>query len=88
MYQDGATRRVMIRLGVKFDICITIMTLNCMKFSQRFKKLKKETDEVFVIFNNNSGGHAAQNAKRFQKVLNINYESLTPKQLDFFEGEW
>ena len=52
------------------------------------QKLKKETEEVFVIFNNNSGGHAAQNAKRFQKMLNINYESLTPKQLDFFEGEW
>lgn len=52
------------------------------------QKLQDETDEVFVIFNNNSGGHAAQNAKRFQKMLNINYESLAPKQLDFFEGEW
>jgi uncharacterized protein YecE (DUF72 family) len=52
------------------------------------QKLEKEANEVFVIFNNNSGGHAAQNAKRFQKLLNINYESLTPKQLDFFEGEW
>ncbi|WP_438297992.1 DUF72 domain-containing protein [Sporosarcina sp. FA15] len=52
------------------------------------QKLKQETNEVFVIFNNNSGGHAAQNAKHFQKMLNINYESLTPKQLDFFEGEF
>jgi uncharacterized protein YecE (DUF72 family) len=52
------------------------------------QKLKEATDEVFVIFNNNSGGHAVQNAKRFQKALNINYESLTPKQLDLFEGEW
>lgn len=51
-------------------------------------KLKTEAKEVFVIFNNNSGGHAAQNAKHFQKMLNINYKSLTPKQLDFFEGEW
>ena len=31
------------------------------------KKLKEETDEVFVIFNNNSGKHAAQNAKHFQR---------------------
>ena len=31
------------------------------------KKLETETDEVFVVFNNNSGGHAAQNAKQFQK---------------------
>lgn len=52
------------------------------------QKLQDTTDEVFIIFNNNSGGHAAQNAKRFQKMLNIHYESLTPKQLDFFEGEW
>lgn len=52
------------------------------------EKLKQETSKTFVIFNNNSGGHAAQNAKRLQKVLNINYESLTSKQLDLFEGEW
>ncbi len=52
------------------------------------EKLTAETSEVFVIFNNNSGGHAALNAKRFQKKLNINYESLAPKQLDFFEEEW
>lgn len=51
-------------------------------------KLKSETDEVFVIFNNNSGKHAAQNAKQFQQMLNITYENLTPKQLGFFEGEW
>lgn len=50
--------------------------------------LKAATDEVFVIFNNNSGKHAAQNAKYFQKMLNINYDSLAAKQLDFFEGEW
>ncbi|MFJ7935712.1 DUF72 domain-containing protein [Sporosarcina sp. NPDC096371] len=52
------------------------------------EKLQAETKEVFVIFNNNSGGHAAQNAQQFQKMLNINYESLTPKQLNFFEGEF
>ena len=52
------------------------------------QQLQGETKEVFVVFNNNSGGHAAQNAKRFQRKLNINYESLAPKQLDFFEGEW
>jgi uncharacterized protein YecE (DUF72 family) len=55
---------------------------------EAIKKLKAETEKIFVVFNNNSGGHAAQNAKRLQKKLNINYESLSPKQLDFFEGEW
>lgn len=52
------------------------------------KKLADETKEVFVIFNNNSGKHAAQNAKHFQQMLNITYENLAPKQLGFFEGEW
>lgn len=50
--------------------------------------LQQQSEEVFVIFNNNSGGHAAPNAKRLQKMLDIEYESLTPKQLDFFEGDW
>lgn len=52
------------------------------------KQLADETNEVFVIFNNNSGKHAAQNAKSFQKMLKITYENLAPKQLGFFEGEW
>ena len=52
------------------------------------RKLETETDEVFVVFNNNSGGHAAQNAKRFQKRFDIKYDRLAPKQLDFFEEEW
>lgn len=58
------------------------------EIQQTVEKLKAETKEVFVIFNNNSGGHAARNAQQFQKMLNINYESLTPKQLNLFEGEW
>lgn len=51
-------------------------------------KLAATTDEVFVIFNNNSGKHAAKNAQYFKKKLKIEYENLTPKQLGFFEGEW
>ena len=49
-------------------------------------KLKTEAEEVFVIFNNNSGKHAAQNAKQLQQKLGITYENLAPKQLDLFEG--
>lgn len=52
------------------------------------QKLQKETQEVFVIFNNNSGKHAAQNAKTFQKRLAITYENLAPKQLGLFEEDW
>lgn len=54
---------------------------------QVVNKLKKESKDVFVIFNNNSGGHAAENAKRFQKMMGIDFQALAPKQLDFFEEE-
>lgn len=54
---------------------------------QAVQKLESETENVYVIFNNNSGGHAAENAKRFQKMLGIDFQALAPKQLDFFEGE-
>ena len=47
-------------------------------------QLQKESTEVAVIFNNNSGGHAAKNAKEFQAMLNIKFDNLNPKQLDLF----
>jgi uncharacterized protein YecE (DUF72 family) len=38
-----------------------------------------------LCFNNNSGGHAANNAKqRINKLLGIDYEGLAPKQLKLF----
>lgn len=52
------------------------------------KKLQATTDEVFVIFNNNSGKHAAKNAQYLQSRLQIQYEDLASKQLGFFEGGW
>ncbi|MFZ0576718.1 MAG: DUF72 domain-containing protein [Psychrobacillus psychrotolerans] len=50
--------------------------------------LEKQAKEVVVLFNNNSGGHAANNAKTFQSMLGIDFEGLAPKQLDFFEGDF
>ena len=49
--------------------------------------LDSSTENVYVIFNNNSGGHAAENAKRLQKLMGIDFHALAPKQLDIFEGE-
>lgn len=51
-------------------------------------KLEIEANEVFVIFNNNSGKHAAQNAMQFQHKLGITYDNLAPKQLNLFEEGW
>ena len=46
--------------------------------------MSQEAKEVGVIFNNNSGGDAAENALQMQKVLNLSYDDLNPKQLDLF----
>lgn len=47
-------------------------------------KLEKHSKEVAVIFNNNSGGHAAKNAKELQELLGLDFEGLNPQQLDLF----
>lgn len=58
------------------------------EFEAVTQKLAAETEEVFVIFNNNSGKHAAKNAKQFQRQLNITYDNLASQQLSLFEGDW
>lgn len=58
------------------------------EIAQIVHSLKSQAKEVTVLFNNNSGGHAAKNAKQFMKNLHIQYKGLSPKQMDIFEGEW
>ncbi|WP_102694203.1 DUF72 domain-containing protein [Rummeliibacillus pycnus] len=53
---------------------------------EKVEQLQNTAKEVYVLFNNNSGHHAAGNAKTLQKMLGIEYHNLSPKQLDFFEG--
>ncbi|MDQ0257620.1 uncharacterized protein YecE (DUF72 family) [Evansella vedderi] len=48
-------------------------------------KLSGQTKESFVLFNNNSGGHAAANGKRFVEILGIKYRGLAPRQLGLFD---
>lgn len=56
--------------------------------ANKVKQLEQQCKEVYVLFNNNSGHHAADNAKTLQHMLNLNFEGLSPKQLDLFEGEF
>lgn len=46
--------------------------------------LDQKARNVYVVFNNNSGGHAAGNAKRMCEILNIEYTGLNFKQLKLF----
>ncbi|MFC3040748.1 DUF72 domain-containing protein [Virgibacillus xinjiangensis] len=51
---------------------------------KRVKELCTSSKDIIVLFNNNSGGDAADNAKQFQRMLGIEYEGLSSKQLGLF----
>ncbi|WP_430188906.1 DUF72 domain-containing protein [Peribacillus frigoritolerans] len=51
---------------------------------EKIRILEKESKELYVLFNNNSGGDAADNAKQMIELLGIEYEGLAPKQLGLF----
>lgn len=53
-------------------------------FANTVQKLAQQTKEVCVIFNNNSGGDAADNALELQKMLGISFNGLSPLQMDLF----
>lgn len=47
--------------------------------------LNRKVKNVYVLFNNNSGGDAAGNAKQLISLLGLHYPGLAPKQLGFFD---
>ncbi len=55
------------------------------EWKENIKSLHEQSQNVFVLFNNNSGGDAADNAKQFIQLLDIEYKDLAPKQLDLFD---
>lgn len=54
------------------------------KWMPQLKDLQSKSSQVFVVFNNNSGGDAADNAKQCIDLLGIEYEDLAPRQLNLF----
>lgn len=55
------------------------------KLSEDMQFLQQQTKEIYVLFNNNSGGHAAGNAKMLQQLLQLQFDGLAPKQLNMFD---
>ncbi|MCH4172398.1 MAG: DUF72 domain-containing protein [Lactobacillus sp.] len=55
-----------------------------LQFATAIKTMTQTAAEVCVIFNNNSGGDAADNALALQQLLGIEFHGLGPKQLDLF----
>ena len=54
------------------------------EWAKRLRFLEQQSKHVDVVFNNNSGGDAADNAKQMIDILGIDYGGLAPKQLGFF----
>ena len=54
------------------------------EWAEAIRKLAQESKNVYVLFNNNSGGDAADNAKEMIQLLELHYEDLAPRQLDLF----
>jgi uncharacterized protein YecE (DUF72 family) len=55
------------------------------EWKENLLKLEKNTGEVCVIFNNNSGGDAASNALQLLDLLGLGPKQTPPLQLDMFE---
>ncbi|KZZ83254.1 DUF72 domain-containing protein [Bacillus sp. SJS] len=55
------------------------------EWAQNLKDLSVKTKELFVLFNNNSGGDAAENAQELIDLLGITYENLSPRQLSLLD---
>ncbi|PLS18078.1 DUF72 domain-containing protein [Bacillus sp. M6-12] len=54
------------------------------EWAEMLIQLSNESKDIYVMFNNNSGGDAAENAKQLISILGIEYKGLAPRQLDFF----
>jgi uncharacterized protein YecE (DUF72 family) len=55
-----------------------------MDWKEKLLFLQTKTKDVCVLFNNNSGGDAADNAKQLIELLGIEYTDLGPQQLRLF----
>lgn len=54
------------------------------ELAARFQKMAAKTKQLGIIFNNNSGGDAAENALQLKQVMGLDFDELNPAQLDLF----
>lgn len=47
----------------------------------RIQQLATQTEQVFVLFNNNSQGHAVESARKMIQQLGLTFDGLAPRQL-------
>ncbi|HEU4965807.1 MAG TPA: DUF72 domain-containing protein [Bacilli bacterium] len=56
-----------------------------LEWQENLLRFQKDTEEICVLFNNNSGGHAALNAKEFMQFMGIEYQGEVAGQLNLFD---
>jgi uncharacterized protein YecE (DUF72 family) len=54
------------------------------EWATKLNDFKEKAKNVYVLFNNNSGGDAADNALQMLELLDIEYRDLNPRQLGLF----
>ncbi|MFD3446173.1 DUF72 domain-containing protein [Microbacteriaceae bacterium 4G12] len=55
-----------------------------LEWGEHLKQLKNKTKNIYILFNNNSGGDAADNAKQLMELLGIQYGEPKPEQMKLF----
>jgi uncharacterized protein YecE (DUF72 family) len=56
-----------------------------LEWKERLLKLEAGTREICVIFNNNSGGDAADNARQLMELLRMETREAPPRQMELFD---
>lgn len=54
------------------------------ELAAKIQQVAQKSQQIGVIFNNNSGGDAADNALKMIQLLGLDYHDLNPSQLDLF----
>lgn len=55
-----------------------------LEWKKRVERLQEQCKEICILFNNNSGGDAAANAKQLMDLLGLKHEQEMERQLDLF----
>ena len=53
------------------------------EWKEKIGEIQKQTKEICLVFNNNSGGDAAANGKQMMELLGLKYGGNVPRQIGF-----
>lgn len=58
-----------------------------LEWKQRIEMLSKQTEQLYILFNNNSGGDAATNAKELMELLGLSTPKEITRQMSLFDHD-